>query len=223
VVVERLKISTVFSQVAPLKLERFHNWISAVVRLVGFGPRLPAPRAARARRHFQKKRTLPLLCHIRMNVHFIRHGAAISNDPRLTEADIAEERFLDAPLNDHGRKQALLAGEELARALHEATVDVVLVSPLCRALETAELILSSAGISPPVRVIELLREAHGVRRCDARRPRSVAAARFPSFDFSAVETEDDTWHQPTVRESVQELHGRCQRFEAMLRSLPSRA
>ena len=57
--------------------------------------------------------------------------------------------------------------------------------------------------------MELLREAHGVRPgvrpCDARRPRSVAAARFPSFDFSAVETEDDTWHQPSVRERVQEL------------------
>jgi hypothetical protein len=51
--------------------------------------------------------------------------------------------------------------------------------------------------------MELLREAHGVRPCDARRPRSVAAARFPSFDFSAVETEDDTWHQPSVRERVQ--------------------
>ena len=84
----------------------------------------------------------------RMNVHFFRHGAAISNDPRLTEAEIAEERFLDAPLSDHGREQARLAGKELAHALHAATVDVVLVSPLCRALETAELILSSAGISP---------------------------------------------------------------------------
>ena len=84
----------------------------------------------------------------RMNVHFFRHGAAISNDPRLTEAEIAEERFLDAPPSDHGREQARLAGKELAHALHAATVDVVLVSPLCRALETAELILSSAGISP---------------------------------------------------------------------------
>jgi hypothetical protein len=64
--------------------------------------------------------------------------------------------------------------------------------------------------------MELLREAHVVRPCDA-------AARFPSFDFSAVETEDDTWHQPSVRERVQELRSRCQRFEAMLRSLPSRA
>ncbi len=157
-----------------------------------------------------------------MNVHFFRHGAAISNDPRLTEAQILEERFLDAPLNDHGREQARLAGNELAGALHGATVDVVLVSPLCRALETAELILSSAGISPPVRVIELLREAHGVRPCDARRPRSVAAARFPSFDFSAVETEDDTLHQPNARESVQALRSRCQRFETMLRSMPLR-
>ena len=25
-----------------------------------------------------------------MNVHFFRHGAAISNDPRLTEAEIAD-------------------------------------------------------------------------------------------------------------------------------------
>jgi len=42
-----------------------------------------------------------------MNVHFFRHGAAISNDPRLTEAEIAEERFLDALApSDHGREQA---------------------------------------------------------------------------------------------------------------------
>ncbi len=67
-----------------------------------------------------------------MNVHFFRHGAAISNDPRLTGVEIAEERFLDVPLSDHGREQARLAGKELAHALHAAAVDVVLVSPLCR-------------------------------------------------------------------------------------------
>ena len=47
-----------------------------------------------------------------MNVHFFRHGAAISNDPRLTEAEIAEERFLDAPLSDHGCEQARLAASK---------------------------------------------------------------------------------------------------------------
>jgi broad specificity phosphatase PhoE len=157
-----------------------------------------------------------------MQVHFIRHGAAISNDPRLTEAQILEPRFLDAPLNDHGRQQARAAGIDLAKALNGAVVDLVLVSPLERALETAELILSSAGIATKVSVIEVLREAHGVRPCDARRQRSVAAARFPSFDFSAVETEADTWHNASVRETVQALRLRCQQFEHMLRALPLR-
>ena len=60
--------------------------------------------------------------------------------------------------------------------------------------------------------MELLREAHGVSPCDARRPRSVAAARFPSFDFSAVETEDDTWHQRSVRERVQDFETKFSHF-----------
>ena len=80
-------------------------------------------------------------------------------------------------------------------------------------------------------MMELLREAHGVSPCDARRPRSVAAARFPSFDFSAVETEDDTWHQPSVRERVQELQCAaaasdskpcCARCRRVRERLPSR-
>ena len=157
-----------------------------------------------------------------MNVHFFRHGAAISNDPGLTASQILEARFLDAPLNDHGREQARAAGRDLAKVLQGTPIDLVLASPLSRALETTELLLSSAGIAPPVRVIEILREAHGVRPCDARQPRSVAAARFPSFDFSAVETDQDTWHEPTARETMQSLRVRCQQFEAILRSLPHR-
>jgi broad specificity phosphatase PhoE len=155
-----------------------------------------------------------------MHVHFFRHGAAISNDPTLTEAQILDARFLDAPLNERGREQARTAGIQLARVLNGSPVDLVLVSPLCRALETAELILSSAGISPPVRVIELLREAHGVRPCDARRPRSVAMSRFPLFDFSGVETEEDPWHRVDSRESLQSLRARCLDFQSMLSSLP---
>jgi len=157
-----------------------------------------------------------------MRVHFFRHGAAISNDPSLTESQILEARFLDAPLNDHGREQARAAGKELAKVLQGTPVDLVLVSPLSRALETIELLLSSAAIAPPVRVMEVLREAHGVRPCDARQPRSAACARFPSFDFSAIETEHDTWHQPSVRETVHSLRLRCQQFEATLRALPHR-
>ena len=114
------------------------------VRLPARGLQPPPPFNLQARSSFALPRARN-----RMNVHFFRHGAAISNDPRLTEAEIAEERFLDAlSPSDHGREQARLAGKELAHALHAATVDVVLVSPLCRALETAEVILSSPGISP---------------------------------------------------------------------------
>jgi broad specificity phosphatase PhoE len=157
-----------------------------------------------------------------MHVYFFRHGAAISNQAGLTEAQLLHPRFLDAPLNDHGRAQARAAGAELATVLRGASVDVVLVSPLFRALETAELILSACGIQPHVRVLEVLREAHGVRPCDARRPRSEAADRFPSFDWSAIETELDTWHDASSRETLHALRDRCYRFETILRSLSAR-
>lgn len=79
-------------------------------------------------------------------------------------------------------------------------VDVVLVSPLTRAVETA-LLMFPTDTAPPVPVVavEWCREAHGGHPCDQRRPISVIAKEFPQVDFSQVATDEDSWHKKDRR------------------------
>jgi broad specificity phosphatase PhoE len=103
-------------------------------------------------------------------------------------------------------------------------VDVVLVSPLTRTLETATLMFPAGTTPPPPRfvAVELCREAHGGHPCDQRRPISVIRPEFPHVDFSGVETDEDTWHNPDRRETVREVSNRCDKFLAVLRARPER-
>ncbi len=108
-------------------------------------------------------------------------------------------------------------------------VDVILVSPLTRTIQTATEMFpdaaraiaaaaaasgatsTSSGVTaqslvPPVVegypsfvAIEMCREAHGGHPCDQRRHISVLRREFPHVDFSLVHSDSDTWHDPQRR------------------------
>jgi uncharacterized phosphatase len=69
------------------------------------------------------------------HLYFVRHGESIRNLQRIFAGQY------DTPLTDRGRDQARQAGE---RARHLA-VNLIVSSPLSRALETAQIIASSIG------------------------------------------------------------------------------
>lgn len=134
-----------------------------------------------------------------------------------------DEALLDARLDGTGRMQALALGAALRAA--GTGVELVLVSPMTRALETASLMFSEDGggggggwaARPPFVAVELCREAFGSHPCDARRSVTALAAEFPHVDFSGVATNEDTWHDPHRRETVREVSARCDHFLAALR------
>lgn len=70
--------------------------------------------------------------------------------------------------------------------------------------------------------VELVREAHGGHPCDQRRPLRELKREFPWVDFSGVETDDDTWHDPARRETVKEVAVRGDRFLDLLAARPER-
>jgi len=75
-----------------------------------------------------------------MRLYVIRHGKA---DPRAASGPDAERQL--AP---EGRQQARFLGERLARS--EPRVEVVLSSPLDRAIQTARLICAGLGLDPRI-------------------------------------------------------------------------
>jgi broad specificity phosphatase PhoE len=138
-------------------------------------------------------------------VHLIRHGEGFHN------IGISK---LDSNLTGKGWAQAHGLGDHIKSCVDG--IELVISSPLTRALETAAgafgmgqgqniLMEKEHGIMntqtahdtlfciPGTRYIvhELCRERLGPSNCDARREKSLLQQRFPGFDFSLITSEKD--------------------------------
>jgi broad specificity phosphatase PhoE len=115
----------------------------------------------------------------------IRHGESTFN--AAWAASPTDPMLWDARLSALGREQVRQARSSLLRY----PVEVVLVSPLTRALETAVGIFGVHPGAPPVQVVPLLRE-RVENSCDVGRAPAALAADFPAVDFTHL--PDIWWH-----------------------------
>lgn len=155
-------------------------------------------------------------------IHLVRHGEGDHNvAASLYGAQAyAMTSLLDADLNATGIEQARGLGERIrGRGL---AVEVVIVSPLRRALRTAVEMFPPALDPPPIVANELCREAAGLHCCDERRPISVAALEFSGVNFRGCLNDADVLHNPTRRETVREVALRADLFIDVLRARPER-
>jgi len=115
-------------------------------------------------------------------------------------------------LTEKGRSEALA----LRPNTSSLSIDVVLVSPLSRATETA---LLAFGPRFPHIALECLREQSGKHVCDQRRSKRDIQTQFPHLDVSLlVDEEDSLW--TSERETKMELARRCEQFLGILAARP---
>ncbi|KAL4788624.1 histidine phosphatase superfamily [Aspergillus varians] len=115
--------------------------------------------------------------------------------------------WFDARLTDLGISQARTAHEawktQIARGI--PAPESYYVSPLLRCCETARVTFEGTGLpgTGPFRPLlkELLRETLGLHTCDARSPKSIIKASYPSYIFEPGFSEEDPLHQADLRES----------------------
>ncbi|MGE4351737.1 MAG: histidine phosphatase family protein [Bdellovibrionales bacterium] len=115
---------------------------------------------------------------------FMRHGETTFNvayNRRFVDPQIP-----DAPLTEHGRRQALAAAKRFPKKL-----ELVLASPYTRALETATIVGSVLDV--PVLVEPLVGE-YRQYSCDYGSPVVALEKAWPQLDFSKVER--GTWWLP---------------------------
>eukprot|EP00937_MAST-01D_sp_MAST-1D-sp2_P007209 g7209.t1 len=173
-----------------------------------------APGAPRFRAH------TPASC---KELHLVRHAEGLHNEAeRNARSNVTGEpgtwvlleehsgrRFWDARLTSRGRRQCAELRRRLLRqpsgpgsvppeadggwAALALELDLVVVSPMTRTLQTASLALGQADApgAPPFVATELARERIGPYTCDARRPLAELRADFPAVDFSGVRNEHD--------------------------------
>jgi glucosyl-3-phosphoglycerate phosphatase len=117
-------------------------------------------------------------------IFLIRHGQSTFN--AVFEATGIDPMHYDARLSPLGWQQV----EAARRALSELPApDLVIASPLTRAIETSLGLFGHAGV--PIEITCRHREQVGAS-CDIGRPPATLAAEFPSLSFAHL--SDPWWH-----------------------------
>lgn len=141
-------------------------------------------------------------------VYFIRHAEGLHNvaeresslSPKeaVLLAENSGDKYWDAKLTPKGEEQcarlkASIRGDTVWGYEKPLNLDLVVVSPLMRTLQTAVLSLGMPGSpgAPPFVATELCRERIADYTCDGRRNLTELKNEFPGVDFSLVETEED--------------------------------
>ena len=149
-------------------------------------------------------------------IHFQRHGQGYHNllgdvvrstgndididDPNPTSNPFVKPEIQDSPLTFQGRSEAA-ANRHHASML---TPQVIIVSPLQRAIQTAQLSFADHIIHKNVPFIahEGCREQLGLLTCNKALPLSQIKEDYPLVDFSLITygDEDTMWNQYAHRE-----------------------
>ncbi len=149
-------------------------------------------------------------------VHFQRHGQgyhnflyAVLNDAGAPVLDVyhpdplqnpfVRPEMVDAPLTELGRQQCWNQRPHAS----QLTPEVLIVSPLHRAIQTAQITFGEFSGKIPFLAHEECREEMGLLVCNKRRPLSETIQEFPQVDFSimvATANEEDTLWNPNQRE-----------------------
>lgn len=120
----------------------------------------------------------------------VRHGESEHNAQvhRHLGVDENAEAYIDAPLTERGRKQA----SEIAEDINRFSPEVIVTSPLTRAIETGLLATAALPQSIPFLITPLCAERMAYS-CDIGNSVSVLQSRFPKLDFSLVTPIDAWW------------------------------
>lgn len=119
---------------------------------------------------------------IKTHLFGIRHGEALHNIVGGIYGTDVYKQFGDTTLTAKGMQQAL--------SVQAPDVDVVLVSPLMRTLQTADIMYPDT----PTIALECLKEIpQHTEICNRRSSLSLISQLFPKVDFSMITEEDQTW------------------------------
>uniref|UniRef100_A0A7S0M519 Phosphoglycerate mutase-like protein n=1 Tax=Cryptomonas curvata TaxID=233186 RepID=A0A7S0M519_9CRYP len=132
-------------------------------------------------------------------VWFIRHAEAQHNvaerEHELGSLVLLQENsgwtYWDAGLTVAGQAQCGRLRREIEALPHPLDLELVVVSPLTRTLQTAMRTVPPSLHDVPFVATELCRERVTSCPADSRRPVSVLKKEFPAVDFSEVRTDED--------------------------------
>lgn len=150
----------------------------------------------------------------------IRHGESTFN--AIPPGSGIDPLHYDARLSVLGEQQVQRAREKL----RDAAINLVITSPLTRALQTTAGLFGDHPSSPPI-LVEPLHRERVENSCDIGRSPALLAKEFPSFALGHL--PEAWWHNhgnPDERgvcvEPLEEVQSRAKEFKRMLLRRPER-
>ena len=148
-------------------------------------------------------------------LQLIRHGYSLHNE-LFNKIGVQAFRIplsYDAPLTNHGHVESIELGYNWDKK-HD--IELVLVSPLTRTLETCMNIFGDTDI--PIECHEFLREYPiGEDTCNKRSSLTEIKGKYPKIDFNLSMDDDLLWKE-NYRETIPELEIRIQIMINYIRS-----
>ncbi|KAF8108034.1 hypothetical protein N665_0115s0046 [Sinapis alba] len=169
-------------------------------------------------------------------LYLVRHAQGIHNVALEEKGEIDETgddthfspRLFDAPLSPKGIKQVSEHRTQILESGLLNTIELVITSPLRRAMETAvgifrgQKAINQSDNFPPIVALELCRERMGLYPCDRRESISARRICFPEIDFTMVESDEDALWREEERENLEEVSARGLRFLKWLWERPEK-
>ena len=153
---------------------------------------------------------------MRQLIYFIRHGLAKHNEnfKKYGEKTFYDPNFTDTKLIREGINQS----KKLSSTWEEINnIELVLVSPLYRTLETANIIFN--GISVPIISLENLREyPMGEQTCNKRSDKKILLKDFPNINFDNIKSNNDILWDPNNTETIESLDNRINEIKKYIKT-----
>tara|TARA_Y100000022_G_C13061347_1_gene289031 strand:- start:1 stop:600 length:600 start_codon:yes stop_codon:yes gene_type:complete len=140
---------------------------------------------------------------MRKNLFAIRHGEATHNVLFKKEGmkTFFDQNYYDTELTNKGFNQSIELGNNWD---DKNKMDLVIVSPLYRTLQTANNIFKNVKVK--IIALDCLKEyPQGLHTCNKRKTKKELEKIFPTIDFNYLDSNEDLMWSDTDSETIDEL------------------
>ncbi len=152
------------------------------------------------------------------NVYCIRHGEALHNVLFREMGQPAYLLYRDTPLTSIGVEQSKKLGESWEEI---DNMELIIVSPLLRTLQTADNIFCKKDISM-IALDCIMEYPQGLDKCNHRKSIKELKYCFPKIDFFNIDYEEDPFWKKYEMESISELEKRIEKMKEFINQRPEK-
>jgi len=147
---------------------------------------------------------------INKTIHWVRHGETLSNISELNY------QIIDPELTLKGRSQCDKLFDQLNQIDKNLPIDLIVVSPLFRTLQTMDLSCTNFIYKCPIISLDIIREQIN-QLCHKRKDLDNIKKKFFYVNFSNIENDDILYKKFNGMEPDSHVISRCEQFMDWIR------